>query len=1150
MSYSVLNNTPVPHKVDSIYENRLRQFTDEGEYRNVSLPKFYDKARIDNQSPKNDSDGFIKSEVYSVPGLDRPLFKEAIKNATWRDTHKGESFGPSWSTHWFRIHVKIPDSWSKEKQILLNWDCNNEGLIFTKTGLALQAFTGGNERSEWIVPEEWRDGDVHQFYIETSCNGMFGNANGSTIQPPDPNRYFTLSKADLVVPNLEARALHIDFWMLGDAAREFPGNTWQKHKARQVATDIMDAFDPNDVESVAKCREIAKTYIGSEIDSDKVYDSKRAINQPIEVYALGNCHIDTAWLWPFAETRRKIGRSWVTQLDLIERYPEYQFVTSQAQQYKWLQQDYPDIFERVKQQVQTGRFIPVGGSWVENDTNMPSGESISRQFLLGQRFFEHYFGKKSDIFWLPDTFGYSAQIPQLCRLAGMDKFLTQKLSWNNINKFPNTTFNWVALDGSQVLCHMPPCDTYTASAHFGDVSRSLHNHKNLAEDQTGLMVFGHGDGGGGPTPEMLEKLRRLRGISNTVGLLPTVELKTNVDEFYNNILKNSNNGEKLVSWIGELYFEFHRGTYTTQANTKKGNRVSEVLIHDLEFLATLASISSSTSTSTSTSSKKYKYPKKEIDALWEDICLCQFHDVLPGSCIEMVYDDAKKIYAHLHDRLSTLIDDALINLGLLKPSSIEFSDPNKKKLIASCVNTYPWPRSDILEIQPEQDFINESKFKIQNTKNGKKLIHVSSKSSGIMKTSNSSFKGNALVSKIDDKTFVLQNGKLKATIIGGLVTSLYDLINDREVFVKSGKTKGGNQFVLFEDQPLSWQAWDTEVYSLEKYKLIEQGDISIYEDGPLRASVIVNQKISDVSSIKTIISLKASQEGSLDDDSSYLEFTTEVIWHESCKFLKVEFPVDIHNDYALYECQFGAVRRPTHYNTSWDVAKFEVCSHKWADYSDYSYGVTVLNNCKYGFSTHGNIMRLSLLRSPKAPDANADMGTHTFKYAVLPHKNGITPSIIKTAHNFNHPLHVVYTKPSETIEEEDDDDDDEGFNPVSKFDVLNWVSIKGDDNLILSNIKRAEDDFEFSTLEEIKSSNPGIIVRVYEPLGGRASGSLVIDQTHGLPKISKVTKVNILEDDLETLEFYVDIEEKGKDNIIIPITLRAFEVATYKLLIE
>ena len=434
-----------------------------------------------------------------------------------------------------------------------------------------------------------------------------------------------------------------------DAAREFPDDSSQEHEALQVCNQIIDHFIANDgsEEAIVDCRNIARKYIGENVNSSKIYDD----HPNTMISAIGHCHIDTCWLWPWAETKRKIARSWLNQCDLMERYPEHRFCASQAQQYKWLKAYYPSAFDRVKEKVKEGRFHPIGGSWVEHDTNLPSGESLVRQFVAGQRFFESHFGERSTTFWLPDTFGYSPQLPQLCRLAGMSRFFTQKLSWNNINNFPHTTFNWVALDGSQVLCHMTPCETYTADAHFGDVRRSVTQHKSMDQDSSSLLVFGKGDGGGGPTWEHLEKLRRCRGVADTKGALPRLKMGDSVDDFFAKLEKSAEKGTAFATWCGELYFELHRGTYTTQANNKKNNRQAENMMHDIEFLATFASIQDDISQandrrfwpgSTFTCSG-YQYPKKDIDEMWEDILLCQFHDCLPGSCIEMCYRDTDKV---------------------------------------------------------------------------------------------------------------------------------------------------------------------------------------------------------------------------------------------------------------------------------------------------------------------------------------------------------------------------------------------------------------------------------------------------------------------------------------------------------------------------
>jgi alpha-mannosidase len=579
---------------------------------------------------------WVKLSVYSPPNLSRPLFKEATSHA-FHPTKVGESFGPSWSTHWFKVQVTVPKHMLDKEHLEFVWDANNEGLIWTQDGHTVHGLTGGGERTQWILPKAFRDGKEHTFYIEMACNGIFGNApGGDSIQPPAPDKYYTLHTAEVQAVNLEARALYFDFWEIGDAAREFPSDSTQAHDAQQVGNRIMDTFIAGNgsQESIKAARKIAAEYVGKDVDSHKVYET----DQEAIVHGIGYCHIDTCWLWPFDETKRKVNRSWSNQCDLIERYPELRFCCSQAQQYKWLEQYYPSTFDRVKKKVKEGSFQPIGGSWVEHDTNLPGGESLIRQFLYGQRYFESKFGQRCRTFWLPDTFGYSTQLPQICRISGMTRFLTQKLSWNNINNFPHTTFNWVALDNSQVVCHMPPSETYTCEANFGDVKRSVTQHKSLDQDKSSLIVFGKGDGGGGPTWQQLEKLRRCRGISDTSGLLPRVKLGDSADDFFDRLEKKIENGTELVTWYGELYFELHRGTYTTQSNNKRNNRKSEIMLRDIEYLATLATIKNSFGKKSS-----YKYPKKDIDDMWENVLLCQFHDCLPGSSIEICYDDSDRV---------------------------------------------------------------------------------------------------------------------------------------------------------------------------------------------------------------------------------------------------------------------------------------------------------------------------------------------------------------------------------------------------------------------------------------------------------------------------------------------------------------------------
>ena len=701
----------------------------------------------------------------------------------------------------------------------------------------------------------------------------------------------------------------------------------------------MDAFiaGHGNQASIVMGREIARTYLG-DVNSAKIYDG----DKENIVFGIGHCHIDVVWLWPWAETKRKIARSWASQCDLLDRYPELRFTCSSAQQYKWLEQLYPSLFNRVKAKVKKGIFQPVGGSWVEPDTNLPGGESLVRQLLYGQRYFESRFGQRCRTSWLPDTFGYSSQIPQLSRLAGMNRFFTQKMKRNNIDTFPHSTFRWVSLDGSQVICHMPPTNTSYAEANFDEVKRSVSKHKSMDQDNTSLLVFGKGDGGGGPTFEHLEKLRRCRGVSDTTGLLPRVKMGDSVEDFFDRLEQKAVNGTRFVTWYGELYLEFHRGTYTAQANTKLNNRKAEILLHDLEYLTALASIKQ----------KSYKYPKKDIDDMWEGVLTCQFHDCLPGCSIEVCYDDCDEMYKNIFDGGEKIRKDVLSAFGLSRQDTAKYG--------WAAMNTLPWQRAEILRLPDERG----SQAPIYAlAQGGPGIINVEHLSHSSKDTPSV-----ASIKEIRKGVFQLSNDQFRLEVERGSITSLVDLSVHREIVAKGCKA---NRLVIFDDKPLYFQAWDVEIYHLESRQVLESESSEIVEHGPHVVSLATKTTISQHSWVNSTIRLAAAIKG----QPSYIEIICEVEWRETMKFLKVEFPVDILNTEASYETQFGVNRRPTHYNTSWDMAKFEVCCHKWADLSEHGYGVSILNDSKYGFATSGNLMRLSLLRAPKAPDAHADMGT-------------------------------------------------------------------------------------------------------------------------------------------------------------------------------
>ncbi|KAF9960191.1 Glycoside hydrolase, 38 vacuolar alpha mannosidase [Mortierella alpina] len=988
-----------PRFLRSITVDRATKFSSEDFYSDINLySRLYSKR----------SSEAIELSVFSVPDLKRIPFDEAVKQ-TFKPTTTGTQFGPSWSTHWFKLKVKVPNDWAGE-QVELLWDSNSEAMIWSLEGVPRQGLTGDIE---------------------------------------------------IAVPNKAAWKLFYDMQIILGMANELPNESARSQEALYVCNQVVDSYDWHDVDgTLQKCLQITEAFL-----------SKKAAPEVHRVTAVGNCHIDTAWLWPYAETRRKTARSWSTQLRLLEEYAEYVFVCSQAQQLEWLSQDYPKLFKEIQQASKKGRFQVIGATWVEMDCNMPSGEALCRQFLYGQRFYEKNFGARCKVFWLPDTFGYSAQLPQILKEAGAQYFFTQKLSWNNINKFPNTTFTWVGLDGTKVLTHMAPCETYTAQADVADMVRSVKNNRDLAFSNQSLLPYGNGDGGGGPQRAMLERLRRLKDIDG----LPRCEMG-GVEAFFESVEKEA---QGLQEWKGELYFELHRGTYTSQAAIKRYNRKLEFLLRDIEIVSTLCL----------GRGRDYKYPKADLDLLWKDLLLNQFHDVLPGSSIELANIDARAIYKKMETKARRLLDDGI---QCLYQSSVM---PGESASYVS-LNTLGWTRSEIIEI-PSQTGDGLQQYSAEKSIG---YVRVNHGAFGYQEIASLEIDSNIDDQRVKafakDKDLILENDQVIAKFNQrGHLISLFDKNEIREL-VPEGQA--GNKLQLYSDVPLFWEAWDVEMYHLNTGKDAGPGRARIGEVGPLRATIIVEHALTKTSTaVQTIVLMAASPR---------LDFHTTVDWNES-----LEFMWDIHSDTATYDSQFGVVQRPTMYNTSHDFAKFEVCGHKFADLSEHGYGVALLNDSKYGYSCHGNVMRLSLLRSPKAPDANCDIGHHEFSFAVYPHKGTFHESnVVRESYQFNVPVIVRPVAQGAFAAQK----------PVSPFEI------EGARNVVLDTIKRAEDSDD-------------IIVRLHEAYGGRAMFKLKTELN-----IQSIRRCNILEDDGAAVEFNKEHRTSGW------LVMRAFEILTLKLKVK
>ncbi|TFY54220.1 hypothetical protein EVJ58_g8985 [Rhodofomes roseus] len=1022
------------------------------------------------------------------------------------------------TNHWWKVSVTLPAYWDQYEVVQFEFDPDCEAMIFTTDGTPLQGITGGwggDRRVEFILPSEARKARKFDFVIESSCNGMFGVPwNGDTIEHPDMNRRFRLASADLVVLNQDAWQLLWDFSTLREISESLPGNTSLQNKALVTANAIMNTLDKDDLGSIDRSRKLAEAVFGEgwADKGDKIYEEGP---DEASIWGIGHCHIDTAWLWPYQVTQQKVARSWSTQVDLMERYPEHRFTCSQAQQYKWLEQLYPPLFERVKAQVLAGRFHLVGGSWVENDSNMPSGEALARQFIFGQRYFESRFGMRCETAWLPDSFGLTGALPQLIRQAGMKYFFTQKLSWNNINTFPHSTFNWVGIDGTQVLCHMTPVDTYTAQATVGDVNKGVTNHKNLESSDISLLVFGNGDGGGGPLAKMLENLRRIRAAANNSREIPPVNMGHSVDEFFDVVAKKSDAGKALPNWNGELYLEFHRGTYTSHGSIKKGNRKSEVLLRDVEYLATLASLYK-------WHNPDYVYPNERINDCWEKVLLNQFHDVLPGSAIGMVYEDAEKLYAEVRKEGAQLIDDAWTTLF---PTSYPLSNVAALKKRGSLVgfNTTHLPRRDVVKVPLGAGAANLKAQVVQASKDGSygyALMDCSE--GGPIATPTGLFADCMPVSVFTNGSghFVLRNSSVQLTISEGRISSLVDVELGRELLTP-GQTGG---LVIFNDRPNYWDAWDVEIHHLETVHPLEFSNISVVAEGPLRASVKSEFKYRQ-STITVTISLDAITASMKKDSRSLFIFDAVVDWHERHEFLKFELPLNLHNDVATYETQFGHVQRPTHNNTTWDMAKFEVCGHKYADLSEFGYGVAILSESKYGFSCRGNVLRISLLRAATAPDENQDQGMHEFSWAVMPHVGHFLESDVpQAAQLFNSPLPTRFVAGDGTK------------SPM--LHVGPAFAVEGARNVFLETVKRGLDD-KF----ESKSGDVSVVLRIYEAFGGHAQAWLKIAKH--IP-VSKIFATNLLEDHEAELSFLVSEDHAHH---AVKLNFHGFEVKTIKLVL-
>jgi alpha-mannosidase len=793
---------------------------------------------------------------------------------------------------------------------------------------------------------------------------------------------------------------------------------------------------------------------------------------------IGHAHLDLAWLWPLEETRRKAKRTFASVLGLMDRYEEFTFNQSSAQLYEWVERDAPELFERIKEHVAEGRWETVGGSWVEPDCQIPSGESFTRQLFYGQRYFEERFGHRSAVAWFPDTFGYSPGLPQLLRGAGLSGFFTYKLNWSETNRFPHDLFVWEGIDGSRVVAHTfeNPGTDYNGDITPLDLYGTWRNFRGKRNYRESLFSFGWGDGGGGPSEKMLENYGRLKDFP----AMPRLRM-ARVDEFFASLPEDG-----LPRWTGELYLELHRGTLTTQAKVKKLNREAEHRLLEAEAFAAVAALSGA------------PYPAEELERLWKVLLLNQFHDILPGTSISEVYQDAHRQLEETVSGAERLRDEALHDLA----QGTEPADSERCVLVANAA-LHPRPLTVLLPAEPGATPADGKSRLVpsQETPDGL-LIHAPDREvPGLGRVSlalrgetpDASSAGTASgveVGKSGGGTFI-ENELLRVEISAdGSLGRVYDKEAGREVLDGSG-----NQLWAYADKPANWDAWDVyEDYEMEGEEVPGAESVEVVEAGPLRGAVRVERRFRGSRISQTYRLLSASRR---------LDVETRVDWRERQVLLRALFPLNVRSHEATFETMYGAARRPTHRNTSWDEVRFEVSAHRFADLSEPGYGVALLNDGKYGHSARDNVLGISLLRSPLYPDPLADEGEHRFTYSLFPHPGDWTEAgVAREAFSLNSPLVVGG-----------------GGGEAAEYGLVATEGVE----LALGSLKRAED-------------GRGVILRLYEPHGKRGPATLRF--AFGP---NSVERVNLLEEPEGTVE-----TREGE----VRLDVRPFEVLTLRVLPE
>lgn len=1026
------------------------------------------------------------------------------------------------TTYFFRKKLDIPAAW-------LN---GHIGLIFESGGEGLLRINGasyqGLDRNHTFVtlrPErDNRELELEIELFDPIPEPVDPLNQQAVIQPP-----ITSIRSGLALVNRAVQSLMYTVTIVRDSAILLPEQDFRRTRLIEALHQAMDQF--------VSLNE-AEVYNGEAVEhiEKDLRERIQEIGDNTEgtLHMVGQSHIDIAWLWPARETVRKTSRTFSTVDALMDEYPQYRYAQSQPQLFAYLKDNDPELYERVKERIREGRWELVGGMWVEPDLNIPSGESLMRQMLYGQRFYQEEFGMTSNIEWLPDTFGYCASLPQILQHGGIRYFMTTKLGWNDTNVFPYDLFHWVGIDGTAMLSYL------NHGVNENTLPKDVHDHwqsyREKAKHNEQMLLYGHGDGGGGVTREMLEYIDRAELM---VGQ-PASRYST-AKEFFAGITEAE---PKLPEWHGDLYLELHRGTYTTHGRNKLNNRKAEILYREAELWNALAA--------QDMKPELRQEADQRLHDGWKLILLNQFHDIIPGSAITESYVTSLKEYAEVFDHGQfALIQGvyALADMITTIPSagSVEGTGADKgidKNTDAGMpyiiFNSLGWSRNEIIAIEIEGSQAEEN-----GKPAGVAAYDVEGSQLAVDVCTDDQGKRTAWVMvrnipAFGYKTIWLKKGDVTADALAdhelnsltehgwpgeessyasadkaeakrelgdvweteyylvrfnprGEIVSLFDKRACREI-VKQGEA--ANRFHFFHDRPTLWDAWDID----DRYEQQPAGEAELLEKRILRMGATMDVLRFRWSISQSII----TQDIIFYRDCPRIDFKTHVDWNEAHKLLKVGFPIDVVTDKATYEIPFGALERTTHRNTSWEQAQYEVCGHRFADVSERGYGVSLLNDSKYGYDVQGSTIRLSLLRAPKWPDMTADLGEHEFVYSLYPHHGDWQSAhTVRQASELNHASVVAAAELRQ------------GQLPAEH----SFIAFTGQ-HVILDTVKPAED-------------GSGTVLRFYESSGGREDVELRWAQP-----VQDAWLSNALEE---------ETEQMNHDNGLIALSFAPYEIKTLKI---